>query len=81
MARGKKHTADQVVNLLRQIEAAEREAKLTLSERVRAELFACPIAETLCFEGYLPLLDSVYKSKIDAVSQLPVLLAWIRCKV
>jgi hypothetical protein len=32
MARGKKHTADQVVNLLRQIEAAEREAKLMLWE-------------------------------------------------
>jgi hypothetical protein len=70
-----------VVNLLGQIEAAEREAKLMLSEWVRAELFACPIAELLCFEGYLPLLDSINKSKIDAVSQLPALLAWTRCKV
>ena len=77
MARGKKHTAEQVVNLLRQIEAGEHEAESLCSRSG----FACPVGKPCVLRGYLPLLDSIHKSKIDAVYQLLALLAWMRRKV
>ena len=82
MARGKKHTAEQVVNLLRQIEAGEHEAESLCSRSGFAwSGFACPVGKPCVLRGYLPLLDSIHKSKIDAVSQLLALLPWMRCKV
>jgi hypothetical protein len=71
-----------VVDLLRQIEAGEREAEAYALGVVSHGVGSRALSGKPCvLGGFLPLLDSIHKSKIDAVSQLLALLAWLRRKV
>jgi hypothetical protein len=52
MARGKKHIAEQVVNLLRQIEAGRREAEAyALRSGFARSCSRALLGKPLCFEG------------------------------